>query len=86
MNTYLDKVDISTKEVLYRLLEYSLCEESLNDGNEMNDQALFEYKYFDSYFTNDGRDAFFIREMNTQKILGFVMINQYVQKVETIKF
>ena len=37
------------KEILYRLLEYSLFEESLNDGNEMNDEAIFEYKYFDNY-------------------------------------
>lgn len=82
MNIYLDKVDISKKDILYRLLEYSLFEESLNDGNEMNDQAIFEYKYFDSYFTDDDRDAFFIREKQTDKLLGFVMINQYVQKVD----
>lgn len=82
MNIYLDKVDISKKDILYRLLEYSLFEESLNDGNEMNDQAIFEYKYFDSYFTDDDRDAFFIREKQTDKLLGFVMINQYVQKID----
>lgn len=82
MNIYLDRVDKSKKDILYRLLEYSLFEESLNDGNEMNDQAIFEYKYFDSYFIDDRRDAFFIREKQTDKLLGFVMINQYVQKVD----
>lgn len=34
------------KDVLYRLLEYSLYEESANDLNEMNEDAIFEYKYF----------------------------------------
>ena len=42
--------------------------------------AIFEYKYFDRYFTGDDRDAFFIREQGTNKLLGFVMISTYIQK------
>ncbi len=80
MEIYLDKVLEDKKDTLYRLLEYSLYEESLNDGNEMNDEAIFEYKYFDRYFVDSDRDAFFIREQNTNKLLGFVMINTYMQK------
>ena len=79
MNIYLDRVKESKKETLYRLLEYSLFEESLNDGNEMNEEAIFEYKYFDSYFTDKKRDAFFIREKETDKLLGFVMINTHME-------
>ncbi len=30
----------------------------------MNDEAMFEYENFDSYFTDNNRDAFFIREKN----------------------
>lgn len=82
MNVYLDRVKLEDKEILYRLLEYSLFEESLNDGNEMNEEAIYEYKYFDTYFTDSSRDAFFIKEKATNKLLGFVMINQYVQKVD----
>lgn len=82
MEIYLDSVLEDKKETLYRLLEYSLYEESLNDGNEMNDDAIFEYKYFDRYFTDDDRDAFFIREKETNKLLGFVMINTYMQKCD----
>lgn len=81
MEIYLDKVKEDKKEILYRLLEYSLFEESLNDGNEMNDEAIFEYKYFDNYFTDNDREAFFIRKKNTNKLLGFVMVNTYVQKL-----
>lgn len=83
MKIYLDRVLEDKKDILYRLLEYSLYEESLNDGNEMNDEAIFEYKYFDRYFTDNDRDAFFIREQNTNKLLGFVMINTYMQKCDS---
>lgn len=82
MNIYLEKVKEENKEVLYRLLEYSLYEESANDLNEMNEDAIFEYKYFNSYFTDDDRDAYFIREKETNKILGFAMVNSYVQVFE----
>ena len=48
----------------------------------MNEEALFEYKWFDKYFTDDDREAFFIREVETDKLLGFVMINTHVQRCE----
>lgn len=81
MKIVMSKVKIEEKNVLYRLLEYSLFEESLNDGNEMNNEGIFEYKYFDSYFSDKTRDSFFIKDETTDKLLGFVMINTYVQKV-----
>lgn len=82
MNICLEKAKEENKNVLYRLLEYSLYEESANDLNEMNEDAIFEYKYFNSYFTDDDRDAYFIREKETNKILGFAMVNTYVQVFE----
>ena len=69
MEIYLSKVKDEEKEVLYRLLQYSLFEESENDLNEMNQEAIYEYKYFDSYFIDNDRYAFFIREKETNKIL-----------------
>ena len=80
MKSYLDKESIDNKDILYRLLQYSLYEESLYDGNEINNEGLFDYKYFDLYFTEANRDAFFIREEKSNKLLGFVMINTYLQK------
>ena len=77
---YLERVEEDEKNILYRLLQYSLYEESFHDGNEMNEEAIYEYKYFEKYFTDDDRDAFFIREKNSNKLLGFVMINTYMQK------
>ncbi len=79
MDIFLEKVAIDCKDTLYRLLQYSLFEESGNDLNEMNDNAIFEYKYFERYFTDDDRDAYFIKEQNTNKLLGFAMVNTYMQ-------
>ena len=82
MEFYLSEVNQEEKEILYRLLQYSLFEESETDLNEMNEQAEFEYEYFDSYFTNNGRYAYFIREKETDKLLGFTMVNIYMQKFQ----
>ena len=76
----LDRVKVEDKDILYRLLQYSLFEESLTDQNEMNNEAIFEYKWFDSYFQDNNREAYIIKEQNTNKILGFAMVNQYMQK------
>ena len=43
MSINLERVTIDKKDTLYRLLQYSLFEESLTDGNEMNENAIFEY-------------------------------------------
>ena len=82
MEIYLSEVKKEEKEILYRLLQYSLFEESEYDLNEMTEEAIFEYKYFDLYFTEDNRYAFFIKEQETDKLLGFVMINKNMQKFE----
>ena len=79
MDIYLDKVTLTSKDTLYKLLQYSLFEESETDKNEMNDDALFEYKWFDNYFTDDDRIAYFVKEQGSDKLLGFVMINSYLQ-------
>lgn len=69
MNIYLEKVTIENKEILFRLLQYSLFEESLNDGNEMNDNALFDYIYFDKYFIEKEREAYFIKDQEQNTLL-----------------
>lgn len=80
MNIILKKVEETQKEILYRLLQYSLFEESLNDQNDMNEDALFEYPWFENYFTEKDREACFIKEQGSERLLGFVMINTYMQK------
>ena len=83
MEIRLDEVNETEKEILYRLLQFSLYEESAGDGNEMTREAVFAYPWFDAYFTEDTRDdrsAYLIREAATGKLLGFVMINIYLQQ------
>lgn len=82
MDFYLDKVSLKDKDTLYRLLQYSLFEESLSDGNDMNENAIFEYEYFDLYFSEKDRSAYFIKDKTNGALLGFVMMNTYVQKYE----
>lgn len=82
MNYYLDRVKVEDKDILYRLLQYSLFEESANDLNEPNDRGEFVYRHFEDYFTDDTRDAFLIKEVDSNKLLGFVMVNSYVEKID----
>ena len=65
------------KDALFRLLQYSLFEESLTDLNDMNDDALFDYPWFDAYFVEPEREAYFIRERGTSKLLGFAMVRRH---------
>ena len=76
----LERVKTEDKEILYRILQYSLFEESMTDLNEMNSEAIFEYKWFDNYFEDENREAYFIKEQGSNKLLGFAMVNQYMQK------
>lgn len=76
----LDKVLLEEKELLFRLLQFALYDGSLYNTNKICEDGLFPYKWFDNYFTDDDRDAFFIRE--DDKIVGFVMINQFMKKCD----
>ena len=82
MDITLEKVEACKKDVLFRLLQYSLFEESLGDQSDMNEDALFDYPWFENYFTEVDREAYFIREQETDSLLGFAMINTYVQKCD----
>lgn len=53
----LEPVSPQQRDTLFRMLQYSLFEESLTDLNEMNGEALFEYPWFDLYFTEEDREA-----------------------------
>lgn len=76
----LERTKLEDKDILYRLLQYSLFEENKNDLNEMNEEAIFEYKWFDNYFQDNNREAYFVKEYSSNKLLGFAMVSQYMQK------
>lgn len=80
MDIILKKAEQDKKDILFRLLQYSLFEESISDQNDMNENALFEYPWFEDYFVEPDREAYFILEKGSDRLLGFVMINTYMQK------
>ena len=82
MDIYLDKVTADQKSTLFNLLQYSLFEESATDGNEISEDGTFAYKYFDRYFAEPDRLASFIRKKESNRLLGFAMINTYMQHSE----
>lgn len=78
----LERVTESTRQTLWNLLQYMLFETSPSGKNVANEDGSFDYKYFDNYFTDSDRDAYLIKS-KTGELMGFVMINQYLQKVKT---
>lgn len=78
----LERVTEKTRQTLWNLLQYMLFETSPSGKNVANGDGSFDYKYFGNYFTDDDRDAYLIKS-KTGELMGFVMINQYLQKVKT---
>ncbi len=74
MEYFLEKVDETKKDILYNLLQFSLYDGSQYIDNELNDDCLYDYKWFNNYFTDDNRDAFFIKD--NDNYIGFVMVNE----------
>lgn len=79
MNFKLEKVTFDKKEVLFNLLQFALYDGSQYIENRVNSSGLFDYKWFDNYFTDNDRIAYFILEEISNQILGFVMINQHMK-------
>ena len=75
MNIQLKKVKDSEKDILYRLLQFALYDGSLYIDNKINNNAIFDYPYFDAYFSDSTRDKYFI--MVDDSLAGFVLINEY---------
>ncbi|MCK9524663.1 MAG: GNAT family N-acetyltransferase [Limnochordia bacterium] len=82
MNIELNAVDVGEKEILRNLLEKYDYEFSQYDDRDVNPLGLYGYDYLDSYWTEKGRWAFFIRV--NQKLAGFVMVSNYSETDERI--
>ena len=67
-------VNLKDKEKLYKLLQFALYDGSQYIDNDINDNLVFEYNWFDNYFTDNDRNAYFIKSNN--KYLGMVMVNE----------
>ena len=62
------------KEKLYKLLQYALYDGSQYIDNDVNEECIFEYRWFDNYFTDEGQNAYFIKSGKTY--VGMVMVNE----------
>ena len=74
MNYEIINVEEKDKDKLYKLLQYSLYDGSQYIDNDINDDCIFEYKWFENYFTDSDRDAYFIKDGDS--FLGMVMVNE----------
>lgn len=77
MEIELARAGFPERELLFRLLQYSLYEESARDGNEIGADGLFAYPRFDGYFTDPDREAYLILGKDGGRLLGFAMLHPY---------
>ena len=63
------------KTKLFSLQQFSLYEEIATDGNHINENGYFDYPYFEAYFNDALREAYFIQSDNT--CVGMVMLHPY---------
>ena len=83
MKYEIESVDLKDKDKLYKLLQYALYDGSQYIDNEINEDCIFEYRWFNNYFTDDDRNAYFIKSNNNY--IGMVMVNEHLRFNKTGK-
>lgn len=71
----LQKVKEEDRTLLWNILQKYLYEMTLYYPDKVDAQGNYPYRYFDAYFTEEERKAFFIYDNRT--LVGFVMLNPY---------
>ncbi len=64
MNYEIIEAKKSEKEKMYKLLQFALYDGSQYIDNDINENCIFEYNWFDNYFIK-----------NNEKYLGIVLVN-----------
>lgn len=75
MNVELRAVSLQEKEILRNLLEKYFYELSQYELFPFREDGLFGYDYLDSYWTEEGRTAYFIRAKD--RLAGCVLLNKH---------
>ena len=75
MEPELIRAGLPDRDLFFRLLQYSLYEESAHGGNEMGEDGLFAYPWIDGYFTDPTREAYLVRAWDSGTLLGFDMLH-----------
>ena len=72
MQIEITPITYEMKSVLRNLLELYEHDSSEFNGSELNEHGLYEYKYVDHYWTEEGRYAYFVRVDG--KLAGFALV------------
>jgi len=75
MEVKLEKIKPEDKAILSRLLELYQYDFSEYDLRDLNCHGLYDYRYLDHYWTEDGRHPFFI--IVDDKLAGFVLVSDF---------
>lgn len=76
------KVSFEKKAILRNLMElyqYDMSQFEDDSDNDVNKYGLFDYKYLDHYWTEEGRHPFFV--MKSGKLAGFVLVREITEAV-----
>ncbi|WP_309118148.1 GNAT family N-acetyltransferase [Paenibacillus sp.] len=71
------KVSFEKKAILRNLMElyqYDMSQFEDDCDNDVNEYGLYDYKYLDHYWTEEGRYPFFV--IVSEKLAGFVLIRE----------
>ena len=71
----LTPVTVEEKELFWNINQKYLYEMTSFYPDEMDRQGNYHYGYFEKYFTDPKRKAFFIH--NNDSLIGFAMVNPY---------
>ena len=83
MNIEMRKAGIEEKPVLRNLMELYRYDSSEFDCDDVGEHGLFNYRYFDHYWTEPGRHAFIVRVSG--RLAGFAFVREIgVDEGETI--
>ena len=65
------------KKLVYNLLQFALYDGSQYIENKIDDEGVFQYKYFENYFKDNDRYAYLIEYQG--EVVGFTFINKYLK-------
>lgn len=71
------KVSYEQKTVLRNLMElyqYDMSQYEAESENDVNEFGLYDYKYLDHYWTEEGRYPYFV--IQSGKLAGFVLVRE----------
>ncbi|GIN70247.1 hypothetical protein J14TS2_07220 [Bacillus sp. J14TS2] len=84
MDVQIEKVSLEQKNVLKNLLELYKYDFSEFDPEDVNDQGLYGYKYFEHYWTEPSRFPFLIKVNGNYA--GFALVRKITQEGENPEF